>query len=162
MVSNKPWADFDPIPIQPLDRLKWEHVRLIDGIGRLQLHADGREADREGIHAEAAAVLKALEYHQEAEERFLFPLVWGHGEALLAGLRKEHLRFVMGSARLLSLTGPGRETALAVYLATLRTKLETHFTKEESGVFLEAVSSLSPAQMDILRIKFASRKGMEL
>jgi iron-sulfur cluster repair protein YtfE (RIC family) len=162
MVSSRSLTHSATLPIQPLDRLKWEHVRLIDGVGRLQLLAGGDEADYDGIRTEATAVLKALEYHQEAEERFLFPLVWEHGETLLAGLRKEHLRFVMGSDNLLSLTRPGNETSLSDFLVTLRTNLKTHFAKEESGVFLEAAGSLSPAQMDILRIKFASRKGMDL
>ncbi len=160
MVSSKPLTNSATLPIQPLDRLKWEHARLIDGVGRLQLLAGGDEPDCDGIRAEATAVLKALEYHQEAEERFLFPLVFEDGEALLAGLRDEHLEFLLGSDKLLSLASLGSTAPFAVYLSVFRTNLETHFKKEESGVFLDA--AFSPAQMDILRIKFASRKGMDL
>ena len=147
-------------PVQPFDRLKWEHVRLIDGVGKLQRLAGGNEASHQAMYAEAADVLKALEYHQEAEERFLFPLVSEHEETLLAGLRQEHLRFVMGSDGLLALARPGSEASLAAYLVAFKMDLEAHFTREESGVFQDAIESLSPAQMDILRIKFASRKGM--
>ncbi len=149
-------------PVHPIERLNWEHARLLGEVDRLGLFAEAQKADIEGIGGRAVKLTEALEHHQEAEERFLFPLVHGLGEELFAGLREEHLRLVQATDELSSLARSGQTGSTTRLLLLFKKNLRSHFTREEEEVLLKAAGLLSPAQLDILRIKFASRKGMNL
>ncbi len=148
--------------VEPVDRLKWEHVTLLDEMDRLAVHVQERGGNRGGISDRTITILESLEHHQEAEERFLFPLVIELGERIFAELRGEHKMFSVASDTLLSLTGAGDVESLVKFLAGFRADLSAHFTREETSVFSNTSDMLSPAQMDILRIKFASRKALEI
>lgn len=148
--------------VQPIARLKWEHLRLLDEFGKLVVSARQATENCDGIGDRARTVLKFLERHQEAEERFLFPLVPGLGDKLFTGLRKDHHDFLHASDALVSFAQSGNQESLAKSLDVFRIHLETHFAKEEAAVFETSADILSPAQMDILRIKFASREAPEI
>ena len=147
---------------QPIARLKWEHVWLLDEFGSLALSANRGIDNFADFVEKMAIIMKFLERHQEAEERFLFPLVAGLGDGLFKGLRKDHLKFLLASDSLVSSLESGTQKSLAESIEEFRIHLETHFTREESAIFEISADLLSPAQMDILRIKFASREAPEI
>jgi Hemerythrin HHE cation binding domain len=162
MLTETPRTIHAGPPAGPIDRLRWEHKLLLELFGGLTLHAGGDESAPEGIGIRTEKVLKALERHQESEERFLFPLLSELGEKLFGELRKEHGRFLQLSDEILFSARSGGDGTFAALLARMKVSLETHFSLEESGVLLKAPDLLSPAQADILKIKFATRKAMEL
>ncbi len=161
MDSSLSRTDISKPPVHPIERLNWEHARLLGEVDRLEQFVEGQKADIEGIGGRAMELTEALEHHQEAEERFLFPLVSGLGEELFAGLREEHLRLVQATDELSSLARLGQTESTAGLLLLFKKNLRSHFTREEEEVLSKAAGLLSPAQLDILKIKFASRKALE-
>lgn len=146
-------------PTQPIEILKWEHERLLSGIGEIQaLNDHSSNGHFNKIAGKVNSILLFLELHQEAEERFLFPLVPELGDTPFSGLREEHLLLLNGSDVLVSIFNSKKPDWLRHYLRTLGSTLEEHFLNEETNVYQQAEKILTPAQVDILKIKFATRR----
>jgi iron-sulfur cluster repair protein YtfE (RIC family) len=148
----------EPPPSQPIDILRWEHTRLdqqLDELVHIASHHFNSNADE--FHDRLNLTLRFLESHQETEERFLFPLVLKLEEDLFLSLKKEHQAIFHRSDIVVSSTSLIDSENLSTLLSNLRSNLNDHFFEEETSVFAEAEKSLSVSQMDILRIKFATR-----
>ncbi len=78
------------------------------------------------------------------------------------GSGRQHLEFLRSSDELLATVPTDNWGTRASVLAVLREELEKHFVLEEKRVFEGSAEILSPAQADIPRINFASRKGVDL
>lgn len=149
--------------IRPLDILRREHVRLLDEIDGLLIDTNdhgNRNAERTAVPNDRkrrlSSTLRLLECHQQAEERYLFPLVYEIGEKLLADLREDHLFLLNSSDMIVSTMESGESDGLCGFLETLKDSLKSHFSIEEKSVFEYAEKVLSRVQVDILRIKLAS------
>ncbi len=114
------------------------------------------------MDSKISAVFRFLELHQEAEERFLLPLVSRLDDGSFDGIRRQHLDFLRSSDVLLAAGPSDNSGTRASLLTVLREDLEKHFLLEEKRIFDCSAGILSPAQADILRINFASRKGVDL
>ena len=147
---------------QPIERLKWEHAKIIEEVDRLCVTARDDSYHSSEMGAKITAVFKFLELHQEAEERFLLPLVSRLDDGTFDGIRREHLDFLRSSDALLAKVSLGTPGTRKDLLTVLGEDLERHFMIEEKSVFDGSAKILSRAQMDILRIKLASRKDVEL
>jgi hypothetical protein len=79
---------FDEHPIEPIERLKWEHARILDEVGRLCHTAGNTPDESHDMESKIAAVFRFLELHQEAEERFLLPLVSCLDDGSFDGIRQ--------------------------------------------------------------------------
>lgn len=154
--------DFDESSLGPIERLKWEHVRLLDEIDALAIAARRPDIFPGGLPTRVAAALEFLERHQEAEERFLLPLIPQLDGGAFKIIYEEHLGFLHLSDLLLAAGQSEDPVLLSDYLNRFRSDLKSHFSREEAAVFKKSSDILSPAQKDILRIKFASRKGKEI
>ena len=152
----------DESAAQPIERLKWEHARILAEVGALAVAAGDEKAASVDLSSRVAGVLKFLERHQEAEERFLLPLVPQLDGGLFRIIYEEHLSFLYLSDMLLAADESEDHELLSEYLARFKKELEAHFAREEGAVFKNSAAILSPAQKDILRINFASRKGKEI
>ena len=111
----------------------------------------------DGFHDRLNLTFRFLESHQEAEERVLFPLVLKLEEDLFLSLKKEHQAMFHRSDIIVSPTSLNDSENLSTLLSNLRSNLIDHFFEEETSVFSEVEKSLSVSQIDILRIKFATR-----
>jgi hemerythrin-like domain-containing protein len=151
--------EFDEHMTQPLAILRWEHKKLEKELEKLSLMVshDARK-DAERFSDKLNLTLQLLESHQEAEERFLFPLVQNIDTGLLSDLKKEHISIFSKSDIITASTSLNDLDNLRNLLLNLKSILSNHFATEESLVFPEAERSLSSAQMDVLRIKFATRR----
>jgi len=149
----------DLLPSQPIDILRWEHKRLdrqLDVLTRIASHSINGNADE--FHDMLGFTLHLLESHQEAEERFLFPLILKLEEEPFLNLKREHQTIFHRSDIIVSSTSLNDSENLSDILFHLRSDLKDHFLKEETSVFVKAERFLSVAQMDILKIKFATRR----
>ncbi len=149
-----------PPPVQPIDRLIWEHRNLLEQIDEL-LAIAAKPFDRKWsqIDIKVGFVMRFLDLHQESEERFLFPLVSELGDVVISELREEHRNLFAASDSLVAVLGTRDKPTFIDDLQALRRDLAGHFCNEESGVFANSDKLFSPAQMDIMRIKFATRKA---
>ncbi len=151
--------DSNSFPSQPIAVLRWEHKRLdnelneLAGIALRPLNGNAQE-----FHEKLDLALRLLESHQEAEERFLFPLILSLDEEPFLNLKKEHKSIFQRSDIIASSTSLNDPQYLSHMLSVLRTNLNNHFLEEEDTVFSKAEKSLTVAQMDILKIKFATRR----
>ncbi len=145
-----------------MDVLTLEHAIIKKETSSLLSLADLLRHDGRDFDARVAKLLRFLEYHQEAEERFLFPLLSEPADERFDELRHEHSRF-LGSYDGLTDHTKGRKESDALELLTeLSTELNAHFSREEADIFPKASEVLSAAQLDILKVKFASRKPFVL
>ncbi len=78
----------DEHSIQPIERLKWEHPRLLDEVGRLCHAASITPDESHDMENKISTVFRFLELHQEAEERFLLPLVSRLDDGSFDGIRQ--------------------------------------------------------------------------
>lgn len=137
-------------PTHPIEILKWEHELFLK---RLQKAEDSPEK----MH-QMANILKDLEEHQEAEERFLFPLVSDHSDELSNLLRKQHMAISNASDTLLALVRDQAHEEIIRFFKIFSKQLTVHFETEKAEVFDRAMATLNEAQIDVLRIKFATRR----
>ncbi|MGC8595852.1 MAG: hemerythrin domain-containing protein [Candidatus Kryptoniota bacterium] len=141
---------FKTRPTHPIEILKWEHEVFLK---RLQ----GMENSPEKME-QIVNVLKDLEEHQEAEERFVFPLVSDHQDDLSNLLRKQHAAILNSSDVLLALVNDGLNDEVVSFLKNFKNELIIHFETERTGILDRAMTNLNEAQIDVLRIKFATRR----
>lgn len=148
-----------PPPVHPIERLIWEHSSLLEQIDELlAMVGKGLGDNWVQIDAKANFSMRFLDLHQESEDRFLFPLISELGDALMHDLREEHRNLFQASDSLIAVLRTRNEESFIHTLRSLRRDLSSHFLSEETCVFANAEKLLSPVQMDILRIKFATRK----
>ncbi len=143
--------------VDPFDQLRGEHKALLNEISDLEnsIGEAGTETEMR-----VKRLLRLLELHQDAEDRFLLPLVASLDTGLLEGIRREHIAILRYSDSLISPIGSSDNGELIRALSSFGNKLRGHFSLEESAVFGRSPEMLSAAQMDILRIKFAARPGL--
>lgn len=136
----------------------WEHRNLLDRLDEL-IATSGQPPGGNWLQVRRKVdfAVRFMELHQESEERFLFPLVSDLGNPLLSELRQEHRDLFQASDSLVALVQLQDTKEFRRRLGIFRKELSAHFSREESGVFLNAQRILSPAQLDILKIKFATR-----
>lgn len=148
--------------IRPFEQLRKEHRYLLVETARLERKAGGTEMLAESTMTDMSRILRLLELHQDAEDRFLLPLVPCLDKDLLAGIREDHIAFLRCSDELAAAAVAPTGGLLLQRLSSFGKKLEKHFMMEESALFSISAEILSPAQLDILRIKFAGRTGVEV
>ena len=148
--------------IQPIERLKWEHARILYEVGRLCHTAGNTPDESHGMESKIAAVFRFLELHQKAEERFRLPLVSRLDDGSFDGIRRQHFDFLRSSDALLTTGTSDNRGTRASLLTVLKEELERHFMLQEKRIFDGSAGILLPAQADILRIKFASCEGFDL
>lgn len=152
MTSNLP-------PSQPIAILRWEHKRLDEQLRELSgIASHSLNGNAEEFHRKLSLTLRLLESHQEAEERFLFPLILKLVEEPFLNLKKEHKSIFRASDIIVSSASLNDPENLSGLLSTLRFNLDNHFSDEETSVFTTAEKFLTVSQMDILKIKFATRQ----
>lgn len=141
---------FKTRPTHPIEILKWEHEIFLK---RLQSLEHGIE-DTQRV----AGLLRDIEEHQEAEERFVFPLILDHQGELPNLLRKQHLEISNSSDKLLALVNDRAHLEIIRFLKGFSKQLIMHFETERGEIFDKVSTKLNEAQIDVLRIKFATRK----
>ena len=149
-----------PIPTAPIAILRWEHERLDARLNELSLSAP-RLRDSEAaseFRRKLEQTLRMLDYHQETEDRFVYPLILSLDEPDFLKLKTEHESIFSRSDIIVSSTPLNDPDNLSRLIAALRSNLNDHFLDEERLVLSRAEESLTVAQLDILRIKFAARR----
>ncbi|HEY9167689.1 MAG TPA: hemerythrin domain-containing protein [Candidatus Kryptonia bacterium] len=149
---------YSRMPSQPIDVLKWEHELILSRLDDLLSRASEAPCVKTFmIRSQTGRLLKLQELHQEAEERFLFPLMSEVDESLISSLRVEHASLFRSSDVIQSTATTHEIKELVPVLMSLKDELKKHFEKEESKIFENAQIILTPAKSDILKIKFATR-----
>ncbi|HUI31449.1 MAG TPA: hemerythrin domain-containing protein [Candidatus Acidoferrales bacterium] len=150
--------DSDLRPSHPIAILKWEHKKLEERFDKLpSIVARSLNGNTREFCDKLNLALKLLEAHQEAEERFLFPLIPRMEDFILSNLKKEHLSMLDRADIIVSSNSIDDWANLHRVILSLSTDLKSHFFSEEATVFAEAEKNLTVAQTDILKIKFATR-----
>ena len=145
-------------PVQPIERLLWEHKSLLARLDELiEVFSRPPGGNLLRVDRKVDFAVRFMELNQETEERFLFPLVSEIGNPLLTELRLEHRELFKISDSLPVLLQLKDQKQLLQRIEMLKRELSAHFSREETKIFVKAQKSLSPAQLDILRIKFATR-----
>lgn len=146
--------------LQAIDALRAEHASILEELADLTLLAKKDGDSDESLHSRTEVILELLERHQADEERYLFPLLFEPGSRLSAELRSEHSGFVGVGGELLSIIRSGGQ--VAGFLDVLRMGMAAHFRREESIMLDASENVLSPAQLDILRMKLTPRKRLKV
>ena len=137
-------------PTHPIEILQWEHEIFLRRLQKIEESPD--QVYR------MMNIIKDLEEHQEAEDRFVFPLVSDYHDGLSNLLRKQHRDISNSSDTLLALFKDQVHEEIVRFLKTFKEQLTMHFETEKIEVFDKAMATLNEAQIDVLRIKFATRR----
>ncbi len=145
-------------PAQPIEWLNWEHKNLLGRLDEILEALQGTsDLNWSLLRKRVESAVDLMEMVQESEERFLFPLISGVGDALLEEMRKEHGALLRASDSLMVSVRAEEPAELIRGLTTFREEASAHSAREKTEILGKATEILSSAQMDILRIKFATR-----
>lgn len=147
---------------QVFEKLNSEHAGILVGFAGLGALVKDRSLTPTAVFGVVRATLSLLERHQEKEERFLFPLLFEPENMLFRKFRSEHLEYLRLSDTILSAARSRDPGMVAEFVVDFKSKMESHFFREEAIVLEKAACALSNAQLDILCMTLGKGKQSAL